>query len=115
MITVYGISNCDTVRKARKFLEAQGITYRFHDFRKDGLSPDTITNWCAAVGAAALVNTRSTSFRALSDADKARAKAADPALLAETPTLIKRPVCVGAWGVLVGFQQAIWEEKLVAS
>lgn len=104
---VYGISNCDSVKKARKWLDAAGIAYRFHDFRKDGLTPDTVAAMLAAVGAEKLVNKRGTTWRNLDPATQARA--ADDgvaALLVANPTLIKRPVIDTGDGWSVGFGKA---------
>ncbi|WP_418357003.1 MULTISPECIES: ArsC family reductase [Shewanella] len=104
-MTLYGIKNCDTVRKARKWLEAEKIDYTFHDFREDGLTTDMVNQWVSTVGWEALFNKRSTSFRSLNDADKAditQDKAI--ALMVEHPTLIKRPVLVKQNNILIGFK-----------
>ena len=105
MTTLYGIPNCDTVKKARKWLTEQNIDHDFHDFRKDGLSEDLLTRLLEKSSWEQLLNKRSTSFRNLSDEVKnnlneATAKAA---MLAE-PTLIKRPVTLVNERVLVGFK-----------
>ena len=93
MITLYGIKNCDTVRKARKWLETQGIDYRFHDFRDDGLEREAVQGWLAELGWQSLVNRRSTSWKAL-DAHARESMDDDSALdaILEQPTLIKRPL-----------------------
>ncbi len=93
MITVYGIKNCDTVKKARKWLEARHIEYAFHDLREDGLSRDQVDAWLAELGWETLVNRRSTSWKALDQAtrDNMDAAAALEAIMAQ-PTLIKRPL-----------------------
>ncbi|MCL1114099.1 ArsC family reductase [Shewanella basaltis] len=104
-MTLYGIKNCDTVRKARKWLEAEKIDYTFHDFREDGLTTDMVNQWVSTVGWEVLFNKRSTSFRSLNDADKAditQDKAI--ALMVEHPTLIKRPVLVKQNNILIGFK-----------
>ncbi len=92
-VTLYGIPNCDTVRRARRELGAAGVEHRFHDFRKDGLDPAALDRWIAAVGWEALLNRRGTTWRRLPperrerlDADRARE------LMLEEPTLIRRPV-----------------------
>ena len=91
--TIYGISNCDTVRKARKWLEAEAITFDFHDFRKQGLNAEQVERWCAAAGLDKVLNKRGTTWRQLPDEVKANTdEAALKALLLEQPTLIKRPV-----------------------
>jgi arsenate reductase (glutaredoxin) len=101
---LYGIKNCDTVKKARAWLSAEGIEYRFHDFRADGLDAATLETFEAVVGWETLLNRRGTSWRGLSEeqrADVDRDKAL--ALMLAHPTLIKRPVlCVDA-KIMVGF------------
>ena len=104
MITVYGIPNCDTCRKARKWLKEQDIDYIFHDFRRDGLCQDQIDGWVDALGWELLLNRRGTTWRKLPDTDKAEVSAATAsALMVANPTLIKRPVFEGADKIRVGF------------
>ncbi len=93
MITVYGIKNCDTVKKARKWLEARHIEYAFHDLREDGLSRDQVDAWLAELGWETLVNRRSTSWKALDESTRQNMddSSALQAIL-EQPTLIKRPL-----------------------
>jgi arsenate reductase len=113
MIDFYGIPNCDTVKKARTWLDAHGIGYVFHDYKKEGARPDKLAAWSDAANWEALLNRRGTTFRGLSDADKAgidRAKAIQ--LMQANPSLIKRPVVEHANGVLVGFDPAEWERAL---
>ena len=113
MIEFYGIPNCDTVKKARTWLEANGIEYAFHDYKKEGADPAKLADWSDAVGWEALLNRRGTTFRALSEADKAdidRAKALR--LMAASPSLIRRPVVEHAGGVLAGFEPGEWEAVL---
>jgi Spx/MgsR family transcriptional regulator len=108
-IAFYGIPNCDTVKKARTWLEANGIGYAFHDYRKEGADPAKLAAWSDAVGWEALLNRRGTTFRALPDDDKAdidRAKAIR--LMQASPSLIKRPVVEHSGGVLVGFDAGQW-------
>ena len=92
MITVYGIRQCDTCRKALKWLEGEGVEHRFHDLRTDGLDGSTLQRWLASPLADALVNRRSTSWRGLTEAEKSSAGNALETLLLAHPTLIKRPV-----------------------
>lgn len=108
MITVYGLNNCDTCRKARKWLDAEGLEHTFKDVRADGLSADTITGWIAAVGWEVLLNRRGTTWRKLPDGDK-HAVDADKALslMSEHPALIKRPVFEVADRVLLGFKDDV--------
>ncbi|NCP19241.1 MAG: arsenate reductase [Erythrobacter sp.] len=112
-ITINGIPNCDTVKKARKWLEAQGLDHTFRDFKKDAPGADEIGGWADAAGWEVLLNTRGTTFRKLDDADKAdmtRAKAI--ALMVQHPSLIKRPVLEHADGILVGFKEDQWKDEL---
>lgn len=106
MITVWGLKNCDTCKKARAWLDGRSIPHAFRDVRADGMTATDVRVWLDAVGADTLVNRRGTTWRGLDDA--ARAKADDPDgvvdLLLANPALIKRPVFVGEDGtVVVGF------------
>ncbi|RPA55427.1 ArsC family reductase [Shewanella vesiculosa] len=109
-MTLYGIKNCDTVRKARKWLEAEKIDYTFHDFREDGLSETTVAQLANIAGWETLFNKRSTSFRGLTDAEKTdicQDKAI--ALMVQYPTLVKRPVLVNDDKILIGFNVAEYQ------
>lgn len=107
-IDLYGIKNCDTVKKARKWLEQQQIEYTFHDFRADGIEQKSICHWEKNVGVDLLINKRSTTWKQLDDEAKAHFaqtslnKAAIDIIL-QNPTLIKRPVLQTAEQVVVGF------------
>lgn len=104
-VTIYGITTCDTVRKARAWLDQKGIAYRFRDFRKDGLEATRLAGWLDALGWEAVLNRAGTSFRALSEVERAgldRDRAA--ALILANPTLVKRPVLEADGKVLVGFK-----------
>ena len=106
---LHGIPNCDTVKKARAWLDARRIAYDFHDYKKLGIDVVTLDRWADAVGWEPLLNRAGTSFRKLTDADKAgidRAKAI--ALMIANPSLIKRPVVEGAGPLLVGFKPEAW-------
>ena len=93
MITLYGIKNCDTVKKAREWLEEAGVEHRFHDFRKDGLDADLIDAFEESLGWEALLNTRGTTWRKLDDADKNGVDATKAkALMLAHDAIIKRPV-----------------------
>lgn len=110
---VYGIPDCDTVRKARAWLDAAGITYAFHDYKKAGADPDRLSAWCDAQGWEALLNRAGTTFRKLPDGDKAgldRSKAIR--LMTAAPSMIKRPVVEHAGGVLIGFDAERWSAAL---
>ena len=102
-LTVYGIPNCDTVKRARKALSAAGIDHQFHDFRKDGLTADAVNRWAETVGFDVLVNRRGTTWRKLPANMQASIDAGDLDPLLEQPTLIKRPVIETDDTVLVGF------------
>ena len=105
MTTLHGIPNCDTVKKARTWLESNGVAYTFHDFKKQGVSADMLAGWLKHVPLTTLLNRKGTTWRALSDADKARAEdeAGAIALMQANPSLIKRPVLVHGKSVNVGF------------
>jgi len=103
MLTVYGIKQCDTCRKALKWLVGQGTDHRFHDFRIDGLQADVLRPWLESPFADKLVNRRSTTWRQLSDEQRKFEGDALLELLLEYPTLIKRPVFVADDIVAVGF------------
>ena len=112
-MTINGIPNCDTVKKARKWLEAQGLDHTFRDFKKDAPSADEVGGWASAAGWEILLNKRGTTFRKLDDADKAdldRAKAV--ALMVQHQSLIKRPILEYGDGLLVGFREAEWKDEL---
>lgn len=111
--TLYGIPNCDTVKKARRWLDARGVAYRFHDWRKDGVDTTLLAALEQAVGWERLLNRAGTTFRALPDADKANLDAAKAlALMTAHPAMIRRPVLVdGAQAPLVGFKEAEWDAR----
>ena len=103
MLTVYGIKQCDTVRKALKWLDQKGSEYRFHDFRVDGLSAEVLQAWLDSDLSDKLVNRRSTTWRQLSEAQRESEGDALLNLLLDHPTLIKRPVFVTDRIFAVGF------------
>ncbi|MYM63200.1 ArsC family reductase [Pseudomaricurvus sp. HS19] len=110
MTTLYGISNCDTVKKARQWLEQNGIDYRFHDFRKDGLDQARVQGWVEQLGWETLVNKRSTTWKELDDASKAGLNAdTAAALVTANPTLIKRPLLEHDNHTGVGFKAADYD------
>lgn len=113
MITVYGIANCDTVKKARTWLTDQGLTHTFHDFKKSGVPADRLTQWADALGWERLLNRQGTTWRKLDAATQARARdsAGAQALMAEQPSLIKRPVVEWPDGVSLGFQAEDWQAR----
>jgi len=109
LIIIYGINNCDTCRKARRWLEESGRDYRWHDLREDGLDEARVGKWVESVGLERLVNRRSTTWRSFDEAHRTRAAepAEAPALLLRHPTLIKRPVFELGEDVLVGFDESV--------
>ena len=110
MTTLYGITNCDTVRKARKWLASHDVAYQFHDFRKDGLTNKQVTAWVQAVGWETLLNRRGQTWRKLADKDKANLSEAKAIkLMSSEPTLIKRPVLAVNKQVIVGFSEADYQ------
>ncbi len=104
MITLYGIPNCDTVKRARQRLDDAGIAYRFHDFRRDGLEPALAQHWLQQLGMDTVLNRRGTSWRALPDADKTDLDVSRAtALMVRQPSIIKRPVFDRNGALRVGF------------
>ena len=109
--TVYGIKNCDTIKKARKWLEQHGIEYSFHDVRSNGLDEATLRGWVKAAGWETLLNTRGTTWRKLPEKDKAgmdENKAVQ--LMLQQPAIIKRPVLKQGKSIHVGFKQADYKK-----
>jgi arsenate reductase (glutaredoxin) len=104
-VTLYGIPNCDTVKKARVWLDGRAIAYRFHDFRAEGLDRARVEAWMDALGWETVLNRQSTSFKELPPADQAgldREKAIR--LILANPTMVKRPVLERPGSVMVGFK-----------
>lgn len=119
-ITFYGIPNCDTVKKARVWLDDQGLAYIFHDYKKQGADADRIAAWAAQAGWEKLLNRAGTTFRKLPEADRLDLDAAKAvALMAANPSCIKRPVLEypagkgEGSGLLVGFKPEEWEAALL--
>lgn len=111
-VTVYGIPNCDTVKKARAWLDAAGVDHVFHDYKKAGVDAATLNRWADVTGWEPLLNRAGTTFRKLADADKAdidRVKAI--ALMVANPSMIKRPVVESAGSLLVGFKPEDWAQS----
>ena len=114
MITVYGIPNCDTVKKARAWLTEQSLAYTFHDFKKQGVPVSQLPAWAEAVSWDKLLNRQGTTWRKLDAALQASADtpAGAQALMAANPSIVKRPVV--QWpkgGLTVGFDDVHWAEK----
>ena len=114
-LTLYGISNCDTVKKARAWLGERGVAYRFHDVRKDGLDAERLKAWVDALGWEKLLNKSGTTFRKLPDAQKQGLDAASASeLMLDQPAMIRRPIVESADGVSVGFSAADWQARFAA-
>lgn len=103
-VTIYGIKNCDTMKKARAWLDKHGVAYTFHDYKAQGIADDTLRQWAREVGWATLLNRAGTTFRKLAEADKADLNEKKAiALMASQPSMIKRPVLDVGGKLLVGF------------
>ena len=112
-VTLHGIRNCDTMKKAWTWLDAHGVAYDFHDYRKQGIDAARLERWAARVGWERLLNRAGTTFRALPEADREhldQAKAV--ALMLAQPAMIKRPVLEAEGVLLVGFKPAEYEAAL---
>ncbi|TRC92020.1 ArsC family reductase [Mesorhizobium sp. WSM4303] len=112
-ITMYGITTCDTIRKARVWLEGHDVPYRFHDYRAEGIDAGRLDDWVGKVGWEKVLNKASTTFRDLADKDKQgldeeKAKK----LMLANPTMIKRPVLEVGDRILVGFKADVYEETV---
>ena len=112
-ITMYGIKSCDTVRKARAWLEKHGVEYAFHDYKTAGVDRKRLEAWCAELGWETLLNRAGTTFRKLPDADKEGLTAHKAvALMLAQPSMIKRPVLEAGRRLLVGFDAGEYDAAL---
>lgn len=112
-ITLYGIPNCDTVKKARNWLDAHSVDYAFHDYKKSGANAAQLKRWCEKAGWEVVLNRAGTTFKKLPDADKTELDEGKAiALMAAQPSMIKRPVVEHPGGLLVGFKPDQWESAL---
>jgi Spx/MgsR family transcriptional regulator len=112
-IDFYGIPNCDTVKKARAWLDQRGIGYDFHDYKKEGADPAKLRHWIAAKGLETVFNRRGTAFRKLDPAQAADLDVEKAVTLMQAnPSTIKRPVVEYPGGLLVGFDPAQWQATL---
>jgi arsenate reductase (glutaredoxin) len=108
--TLYGIRNCDTMKKAWTWLDQHGVAYAFHDYKRQGVTPEKLQAWAREVGWEVLLNRAGTTFKALPDADKqGLTEARAIALMAAQPSMIKRPVLEGAGALMVGFKPDAYE------
>lgn len=109
-IILYGIPNCDTVKKARVWLDARGVAYTFHDYKKAGAEAAALRRWVDALGWETVLNRAGTTFRKLPDADRAGIDADKAiALMLAQPSMIKRPIVEGDGILLAGFKPDVWE------
>jgi len=114
-VTVYGIKNCDTMKKARTWLAEHGVDYAFHDYKSSGIDRGRLERWCDTVGWETVLNRAGTTFRKLPDAakdnlDRERAIA----LMLDQPSMIKRPVLENEGRVLVGFKPELYDQFFAA-
>jgi arsenate reductase len=115
-VTIYGIKNCDTMKKARAWLDAHSVAYAFHDYKTEGVTKSGLETWAKAVGWEVLLNRAGTTFRKLPDKDKegvTEKKAI--ALMLEQPSMIKRPVLDVGGKLSVGFKPEIYEKLFTRS
>lgn len=113
-ITLYGIPNCDSVKKARRWLDDNGCEYAFHDYKKAGIEPATLGTWADRLGWETLLNRRGTTWRRLDEADRQDLDQARAiALLQANTSLIKRPIVVAGDELLVGFDETLWRRLLL--
>jgi len=102
-VTMYGIKNCDTIKKARAWLDEHAIPYAFHDYKTAGIDPASLARWIEIQGWQTVLNRAGTTFRKLSDADKQDLDSARAtALMLAQPSMIKRPVLEHPGGILIG-------------
>ena len=113
MITLYGIPNCDTVKKARVWLTENGHDYQFHDFKKQGVPADRLPAWMKAVGRDKLLNTKGTTWRKFDAATQAAVvdAASAQSLMLAHPSVIKRPVVDWGDDITVGFDAVVWAQQ----
>lgn len=111
---LFGIPNCDTVKKARNWLSENGFKYEWHDFKKQGLSAEQVQEWIAAIGWEVLINKQGTTWRKLDDATKASVIDANSAIavMIANPSIIKRPVLVTETQTQVGFKPELYQTLL---
>jgi arsenate reductase len=113
--TIYGIKNCDTMKKARGWLDGHGVDYAFHDYKTAGIAKDKLKRWADELGWETLLNRAGTTFRKLPDADKEGLNERKAlALMLAQPSMIKRPVLEAGSKLLVGFRPEIYAKEVSA-
>lgn len=112
MIILYGISNCDSVKKAKRWLDANGLQYTFHDYKKQGVPNAEAERWIAEAGVTRVLNKRGTTWRKLSTEQQAMADTPEGALnlITEHTSLIKRPIITCGSRLLIGFEASLMEQ-----
>jgi Spx/MgsR family transcriptional regulator len=114
--TIYGIKNCDTMKKAFAWLDKTGVAYAFHDYKKEGVSKGALEKWCKAAGWETVLNRTGTTFRKLAESDKEGLNERKAiALMLAQPSMIKRPVLEAGAKVIVGFKPEIYEKQFGAA
>jgi arsenate reductase (glutaredoxin) len=115
-ITIYGIKNCDTMKKARAWLDGQRVSYTFHDYKIEGIEKDRLKSWCDELGWETLLNRAGTTFRKLPDSDREGLNERKAiALMLAQPSMIKRPVLDLDGKLLVGFKPEIYAKEVAPS
>jgi arsenate reductase (glutaredoxin) len=113
-ITIYGIKNCDTMKKARAWLDSHGVAYGFHDYKTEGIARETLKDWCDELGWEVLLNRAGTTFRKLPEADRDDLNERKAlALMLAQPSMIKRPVLDVGGKLLVGFKPEVYAKEVV--
>ena len=111
IVTIYGIKNCETMKKARAWLEEHGVPYAFHDYKLEGIERARLKAWARDVGLEALINRAGTTFRKLPEVNKADLdKEKAIALMLDQPSMIKRPVLDAGGRLLVGFKPELYAD-----
>jgi arsenate reductase (glutaredoxin) len=114
-LTLYGIKACDTMKKARSWLDAHHVGYVYHDYKQAGIDEASLSRWCARLSWESVLNRAGTTFRGLSDADKANLDQSKAIrLMMANPSMIKRPVLEGPGVLLVGFKPEVYAASLNA-
>lgn len=114
-ITIYGIKNCDTMKKARTWLETHGVQYEFHDYKTAGIDRERLEKWCKELGWETLLNRAGTTFKKLPDANKENLNESKAiGLMLAQPSMIKRPVLDLGRRLLVGFKPELYQSAVPA-
>jgi Spx/MgsR family transcriptional regulator len=113
MLTLFGITACDTVKKARAWLDQHGVAYQFHDYKKAGVPEELLNRWLVEFGWETVINRRGTAWRALPEAERlAMDSAAARHAALNNPSLIKRPILVSGTTTWVGFEPDRWQKEI---